>query len=334
MLVKFALELDAIDDSTTRAYSRRLIRGWELFGVLVYPSPSDIKERTENVRLVPAAKALWKATWKQAKKYPRRYRYSPPYDGSGFAFSDIQEPGDLARHHEFEVAVLEETRALELAIPEGEGKLFGEVEGVRLCDIDESQKFQRSSQLSQELVRIDKSVKVLWQERFQRFAEHSQNVVIFDRFAVRDDGNQNIQGLFKLLDFLDKYANGCEIVIYSSLATATPNSIKAEVDSIKTKLESKIDGLNSNGIKSVEVHLFHDDTFRRPGHDRYIRFNDNIFSIGIGVELFRHPSVKQAMDCKQAVLKSDKPEYRTRQLDNSKNGKIANFTIPVGTSAT
>ncbi len=333
MLVKFALEPDAIDNSTTQACNNRLIQGWERFGVLVYPNPRDASIRTKIARLGQGAQRRWQRTWAQVLRYPRRYRYCPLPDDSDFAFSDIQEPGDLAQQDElFEVAVLEETRALELDIPEGEGKLFGEVEGVRLCEIDQAQKFQRSSQLSQEIVRINKSVEILWQERFQRFAEYSQNVVIFDRYAVRDDNNQNIQGLFKLLDFLDRDANGCNIVIYSS---PDPDKVEStEVDSIKAKLESKIDGLNSNGIKSVEARLFRDYRFRLPGHDRHIRFNDNIFSIGIGVELFRHPSVEQAMDCNQTVLESNKPEYRTRQLDNGRDGKITNFTIPVGTSAT
>ena len=56
-----------------------------------------------------------------------------------FTFSNIEEPHDLAQHHEFEVAALEETRAGEgfLEVPKGEGKLFGDVEGIRLCDIDQ-----------------------------------------------------------------------------------------------------------------------------------------------------------------------------------------------------
>ena len=330
MLVKFAIEPDAIDDTTTQACANRLMTVWEHFGILAYPNFDVISIQIK--RLPPGrSRRLWEVAWRRVRRNRHHYRHSYAVDDD-FIFSGISEPHQLAQIGKFEVAVLEETRAAVLDIPEGEGKLFGEVEGVRLCEIDQSQKFQRSDKLSQEDVRINKSVEVLWQERFQRFAEHSQNVVIFDRFAVRDDNNQNIQGLFKLLDFLDRDANGCNIVIYSS---PDPDKVEStEVDSIKGKLESKAAELNGSGIKSLEVRLFRNYRFRLLGHDRHIRFNDNKFKIGIGVELFHHPSVKQAMDCDQSVLELGKPEYRTRQLDNSKDGKIANFTIPVGTSAT
>ena len=328
MLLKFALEPDAIDNSTTQACNNRLIQAWERFGVLVYPNPRDASIAAIIANLHQAPQRRWQRTWAQVLRHPGRYRYSPMSGGSEFDFSNMQEPSDLAQVNEFEFAVLEETRALELDIPEGEGKLFGDVEGVRLCDIDQSQKFQDSLQRSQELVRIDKSIEDLWQERFQRFAEYSQNVVIFDRFAVRDDTSQNISGLFRLIDFLDRDARGCNITIYSS---PDPNiNQQAAVESIENSLQSKFCGLNGNGIRSVEVRLFLDRTFRVPGHDRHIRFDDNIFSVGIGVELFRYRNIRQAMHCTQTVLDLNKPEYRERRLDSDRSAHIVTFTVPVG----
>ena len=329
MLLKFALEPDAIDNSTTQACNNRLIQAWERFGVLVYPNPRDASITAIIANLHQAPQRRWQRTWAQVLRHPGRYRYSPMSGAGEFDFSDMQEPGDLAQVDEFELAVLEETRALELDIPEGEGKLFGDVEGVRLCDVDQSQKIQHSRRRSEEIVRIGKSVEDLWQERFQLFAQYSRNVLIFDRYAVRDDDNQNIQGLFRLLEFLDRDANGCEIVIYSSPDPS--RNVAEEVGSTRSALESKAAELNDNGIESLEVRLFRDDRFRRPGHDRHIRFNDNIFSIGIGVELFRHSTVEQATDCSQTVLEPNRPEYRTHRLDNDGDGKIGDFTIPVGT---
>ena len=82
----------------------------------------------------------------------------------------------------------------------------------------------------------------------------------------------------------------------------------------------------------MEVRLFRFDKFRIPGHDRYIRFNDNIFNVGIGTELFHFSCVKQAMHCTQTVLESRKPEYREHRLDADRDAKIADFTIPIGIS--
>ena len=326
MLVKFAIEPDAIDNSTTRACNKRLIKAWEKFGVLVYPDFRDtsIMDIINNLDIGPRSR--WQRTWEQIVRYRRRYRCSLSLDDD-FTFTNINEPNELAHHSEFEVAVLEETRALELDIPEGESRPFGDVEGIRLCEIDQSDRFQRSEHLNDDIVRMNKSVEVLWQERFQRFAEFSDNIVIFDAYAVRDDNNNNISGLLRLLDFLERDSKGCKILIYSS---PDPNNVNAEVASVRNQLEVKASGLNSGRIKSIEVRLFHFDRFRRPGHDRHIRFNDNIFSIGIGTELFHYPNVQQAMLCTQTVLEPGKPEYRERQLDNDRRAKIDAFPIPIG----
>lgn len=327
MLVKFAIEPEAIDDSTTQACANRLMTIWEHFGILTYPDFNIISSQIK--RLPPgSSRRLWEVVWRRVSRNRHHYRRSYAIDDE-FTFSGINEPYQLTQISEFEVAVLEETRAAVLDIPEGEGKFYGDVEGIRLCEVDQSQKFQRSYQLSQDIVRINKSVDDLWKERFQRFAEYSQNVVIFDRFAVRDDANRNVSGLFKLIDFLDRDASGCRITIYSS---PDPNiNEQAAVDSARNNLQLKFGELNGDGIRSVEVRLFLDRIFRVPGHDRHIRFDDNIFSIGIGVELFRYRNVKQAMYCTQTVLDLDKPEYRERRLDRDRNAHIITFTIPVGT---
>ena len=328
MLIKFAIETDAIDDSTTQACANRLMTIWESFGILVYPDSEAI---SNQIKQLPPGRSrrLWEVAWRRVSRNRRHYRHSYEADDD-FAFSSINEPHLLAQRGEFELAVLEETRASVLGISEEEsGKFFGDVEGVKLCEVDQSQKFQHSLQRSQEIVRIDKSVEDLWQERFQRFAEYSQNIVIFDRFAVRDDANQNISGLFRLIDLLDRDASGCNITIYSS---PDPNiNQHAAIESVRNNLQSKFGGLNGNGIGSVEARLFLDRKFRLPGHDRHIRFDDNIFSIGIGVELFRFGNVRQAMHCAQTVLELDKPEYRERRLDRDRSAHVATFTIPIGT---
>ena len=326
MLVKFALESDAIDNSTTQACNNRLVEVWERFGILVFSNPQAIPNRIRA--LAPEPQGRWQRTWARVLRYPHRFRRSISLD-ENFTFSDISEPDQLAQHHEFEVAVLEETRAFELDIPEGEGRFFGDVEGVRLCEIDQSQIFRRSNRRNEEIVRIDKSVEALWQERFRQFAEFSDNVVIFDAYAVRDDGNQNIQGLFQLLDFLDRDSEGCSVTIYSS--PDPDKNVDAEVVAIRNNLEIRSSGFNGSGIKSIEVRLFRYDRFRRPGHDRHIRFNDNMFNVGIGAELFHYPNVQQAMNCTQTVLEPSKPEYRERRLDNDRSAKIDTFAVPIGT---
>lgn len=76
MLVKFVIEPEAIDNSTTPAHIRRLLGSWERFGVLVYPARGDEVIRDMLRRLNPAARKHWMvALGKVAKSHRNYYRW-------------------------------------------------------------------------------------------------------------------------------------------------------------------------------------------------------------------------------------------------------------------
>ena len=222
----------------------------------------------------------------------------------------------------FEVAILEEVRAAELDIPEGESKYCHDVEVVRLPDLDMSVEFERSESRGRDRIRINKPVENLWRERFQRLAEHSHEIVIVDSYALRDN---DIPGTARLLGLLDRDSRGCEVTLYASPRTELPE----DTESIRRKLLCTARQFNEGGIRNLAVRLHPEDDFRLYAHDRHIRFDRNVLQIGRGVRVFRHESVREATDLVHIVLKQGSVEGKENDLDK-KAHSIATFNIPVG----
>ena len=161
MLVKFAIELDSIDDSTNRSHINRLLDSWRYCGILVHPNSSNaIREQIGSLH--PSVKKIWSEAFRKIKKNQRNtYRTIQSVQQPRVSWDSITSSEKLAEYCDiFEVAILEETRALELGVPEGEGLYCsiesGQVEGIRLVDFDQSKVFSRSEIIAEEPVRRNK----------------------------------------------------------------------------------------------------------------------------------------------------------------------------------
>ena len=321
MLVKFAIDPDAIDDSTSPAHTGRLLKAWEHYGLLVYPCDTDILREKVGKLSNQTAKTLWQTTWKQVRKYPRAYRWRSSCEDFAIDWEKmLDDCFVLAAHNDnFEVALLSGFYAEYLGICDGGSMPFvcscckNEVEGVRLSDVDQSKVFKGAEHLSKETIRINKPVKDLWQERFQPFAEHSKDVVIVDQYVVYDSA---IEGLFRLLRLLAQSATGCDVTIYSTVPGERER--EEELRSIEKKLTDESDRLKREGrpgIKSIQIRLFPAHRFSTYAHDRHLRFDNNVFHIGRGIRVFRFENVREATDVVQVPLEPGKSEQKEKYLD-------------------
>ena len=319
--MRFAIETEAIDDSTTPAHIKRLLDRWKRFGVLVYPRRGDAALANAIAVLSPAPRKYWKSAWaKVIKNNGNAYRWTPN-DGIAFEWEKIDTPGALANlDDEFEVAILEETRAAVLEIPDGESRCFGQVEGMRLWDIDVSEKFSCSETLSSASIGIGESTTHIWNQRFQRVAAYSREVAIVDQYAARDN---NLNGILRLLRFLDRDAGSCHVSVYSSL---DPNGGGAKF--IESQIRAKTAKFSGSGIRSVEVLLFDEWGFKKYAHDRHLRFDNNVFRIGRGIRIFEHSRVREATDVDLLILKTGTREQKEMDLANFAT-RVHVFRVPM-----
>ena len=210
--MKFTIEPDAL--STARASDiRNLLKSWwEPYGILVFPV-KILKDSAINC--TPAVKDLLK------KSYSRFRSGGDPLwqELDHIDWDSMAKPTDLEDYHsKFELALIEETRALEFGFPPPITQYFGDIEAAKLTDVSESAKFEAVSQLAHRNIRKNTRIDTIWKKRFSRLAEVSKEVTIVDRYAAWNfyDGNRKVE-LSKLFKFLDQDSRGCKVTIYSDL---------------------------------------------------------------------------------------------------------------------
>ena len=306
MLVRFALEPKAIDNTTTPAHIRRLLKQWERFGILVYPGRGDAVMSDRFRRLSPAARKTWTVALVVVAKGHRNFYRWLPYDGGAGTWQGLSTPESIALG-EFEVALLDGSQAISLSIPEGENKLFGDVEGVRLCDIDGSQRFAQCERLSTDPIRTGERICDVWETRFRRLAMYSEDVAIVDGYAF---SRGQIAGTLRFLKYLDRDSVRCEVTIYSVKRTGGSSPTE-----FSRKLRQQVGPVCGGGVKRVRVKLLRDDDFRRYAHDRHVRFDNNVFRIGRGVRVFSYERVEETTDVGLAVLRPGSKEHKESNLD-------------------
>ena len=320
MLVKFALELEAIGKSTRKEKLQTFLESWIKSGILVHPNLKDevTKNKISEISRVLDQKPqqLWNYIWSTARKNSTLLRQQTHHNVDTLAWDTIQAYDDLAIYHdEFEVALLEETRATVLGIPEDESEFFGNLEGIRFSDIVLSTKLNKDSTFT---IRIGDEREGLYEEKFHALAVHSRDIVIVDRYALEED---HIRGVFWLLDRLMRDSIGCGVTIYSSVGDS---NYQRESRLIENEFREFFE--QSKGGINIKVLLFAGDVFNTYAHDRHIRFNNHVFHIGRGLYVFGREQNDRETECSLEVLK-DKRQEKERNLEDHSHRLIHTFVL-------
>ena len=311
MLVNFYIDPDAVDNDIDAYHIRELRTKWQNLGVLSHPSQDDggfrdIRRRFRQLN--QNKRRIWDRLWREIVNDPTRY---------------------LKCRDNFKVVLISERLANNEQIPNGESAYFhsaslGSVEGVRLTEINASQEFASSEEISSRRIAIGERVTDLWQERFQQLAKHSREIVVVDEWAVRDN---NFEGLVRFLNLLEDDSNDCAVTIYSSPETELPE----QVMTIINNLSDCVAQLDGYGISSIEIRLRPEDDFRIYAHERHIRFDNRVLDIGRGVRIFQFDSVREATRTSFSVLRSGETDDTEYDLNN-KSHRISDFCLLIGAS--
>ena len=307
--MRFAIDIGAINNSITPSHLKRILHRWQRFGILVYPSRRDKLLAKAIDRLAPVARKHWKTTWQMVlNSNPHGYRWDQHFQVQP-DLRRLGSPNALAGFgNQFEVAALAEDYATELGIPDGESRYFGGIEAVRLCDIDQSETFLRSEELSSAPIGHRDNINSIWDHRFRRLSAYSKEVAIVDQYAARP---RNLRGILRLLRYLDRDSRNCHVTVYSSL-----DPDRGRLSSTKTTIQAEIANFSGHGIKSVHVLLFREADFRRYAHDRHLRFDQTVFRIGRGTRVFEHVSVRESTDVDMVTLRPNTREQKEADLDD------------------
>lgn len=303
MLVRFVVDNEAIAESErmkrheAKAVFLRLLQNWTRFGVLLYEG-STFNESMfcRNLGRLPQSIA---DRFKQGiKSRTLRISAAPPAWPGNELISDADELTGLRGIAD--LVTLSEFTAGLLGISQDDisQKLCDDsLEIVRLGQIDQSERFRHADELAR--TRIETGVTVLdaWNERFASLAQHSQQITIVDRYAG-DSHMKGFNGLNRCLSEIDRCASKATVSILTGDA-AEENFSRTEIaESLAALAKEK---MARGGIRAAKLFVCPDrlfmggsrSVFPEGAHDRYIRFDHSVISLGLGVSVFSGPTVEK-----------------------------------------
>jgi hypothetical protein len=95
-----------------------------------------------------------------------------------------------------------------------------------------------------------------------------------------------LSGLERFLRLLDSDATGQRhVTIYSAWTADLSGENRKTIEDIENELRIVFGRLSSGNIKRIKVVMVPNTGFRDDGHDRFIRFGDYVWDIGLGLEV-------------------------------------------------
>lgn len=135
----------------------------------------------------------------------------------------------------------------------------------------------------------------MWQERFKLLAKAPlKRVTIVDRYAVsqhRECPQGRLSGLERFLRLLDADASGKR---YVSLFSAWTGELKGVcLEEVQKEVETVLRRLQQDKVKEVRIVMLPNHVFGDLHHDRFIRFEDYVWDIGLGIKVFEGPATTE-----------------------------------------
>lgn len=313
MLVRFAVDSDALA-SVGRAtpwemytIHQRLIRYWQQFGILVFPG-DQISDSSfmQAVRQLPDnCRKLYETALKN-----RRLRSLPGPVG-WLGLSSAESEADLEPiMGQIRVAALDAVRAAYVGLEDREISreiLERHLEITRLESLDQTRHFREIEASMQHPVQAGVEVDHLWRSRFKDFAAHARQVVIVDRYAGENLYPGRDRGLLKVLQLVDQAARRATVTVFTGWKQNSAESVLSELQQFRS---------TRGGVQHRKLYVIPDDVFggqspdvvRGGAHDRYLRFDHTVVTLGIGVSVFSGSRV--ARNCSVGVSELQ-PSHRT-----------------------
>jgi hypothetical protein len=288
--VRFALEPGAVavDDAASGeqlSNHHAFLKWWTFLGeaVLGERDPAELK------RTVMAMPLRFRQRWEKALRYAKSRRAPNGWGG----FRDVSARSDLAPLcGAADLAIAsEETGVLGLNIPEQVDSDFSQELGMELCLFNA---FQRSPVVEQAAVdahawiRRGERISDVWRNRLHRFAESCSQVTIVDRYALAQGAD--VHGLEWILKALDGCGRGTRVTVFAGVNDRLPRSVALEsFERLKTTV-------NRGGVTQCTLVLVDDAQFQMV-HRRYVRFDDMVCELDVGVSVFGNRNGRVYRDC-------------------------------------
>jgi hypothetical protein len=170
--------------------------------------------------------------------------------------------------------------------------------------------------------------KAIWDSRFRTLAAAPiKRVSIVDRFAMGQHmvcPQAQLSGLERFLRLLDADADGSRhVTIFSAwtsdLHDRTLYDLECEIRLIAQRLPAK-------NVKGIKLNMLPNPVFGDLSHDRFVRFNNYVWELGIGLKIFEGAF---AAERSSASFKTGASVNGYRQVENDLVGHPNTRTVEI-----
>lgn len=294
MLVPFVIDADSLapDQAWTPTQQRACYNGlldvWRRSGLLTHDGDVSLGSRLyQAIQALPqSVRPRWQEVLERSPLLA-----APAWDGnvSAAALGDFATVAQLA--------LVDDTRAeVEFGFDEDCDEAPRSVNGMdvsvcRLLAAGQAQAFQIATALAGAHIEAGDIFQATWDTRFRALAKAPIKLVsIVDRYAVGQHmacPQTKLSGLERFLRLLDNDATGHRYVtIYSAWTADLSGENRKTIDDIEAELRLVFGRLPRKNVRRIKVLMVPNTGFRDDGHDRFVRFGDYVWDIGLGLEVF------------------------------------------------
>lgn len=295
MLVPFAIDAESLEpdggwtSAQMVACHRNLLDTWQRIGILVHDgedfSGSRIKQAIDA--LPQKLRPLWQALVGRLPMLPA----DPQWDGIARNSNGTLDALAASAN----VALLDDVKAeVEFGLDEAElSRVLPSHPRLELCRLlaaPQARFFEDALSVSGQHIPVGQTYTDLWDSRFAVLARAPiKQIAIVDRYAVSQHyecPQDKLSGLERFLRLLDTDATGKRYVTLYSAWTYELSQRGVTLDDVQSELREVLGHLSKGHVKRIRIIMLPNGDFGQLHHDRFLRFGDYVWDIGIGVKVF------------------------------------------------
>lgn len=304
MLVPFALDAESLasDPDWTPAQQRAahlaLLDTWKRLGLLIHDG-----DHFSNSRIKQAIDALPQKLAPLWQELLERLPLVPGPDGWNGVIGNTPACLDLVGAAA-RIAVVDDAKAeVYFGLEEEDLSIsLAAHQGLEICRFvaaPHAKAFTNAGGLCGQHIHAGVPYADLWKARFAALARAPiKTVVVLDRYCVSQHyecPQHHLSGLERFLRLLDGEASGNRYVTIFSAWTAELNQRQPRVtlEMIAEEVRAVCARLPRNQVRRVRLVMMPNPVFGDLHHDRFIRFGEYVWDLGIGIKVFEGPGVAE-----------------------------------------
>ncbi len=290
MLTEFHFDEDFLaakdlNGPNSNMVNNMLLEFWLERGCLLYPF-SRLKSYQEWEETIPAK---YSKKWVTALTHARTYDISKLYKKT-ISFNNVNQIESLYKPTGLELVLVPNEFSL-FGLLEGKDSLvFESLEISRISGLTTSSSYSKSIKLSNQGIKADDSIEKIWMLQFQKTAKYSKVITIIDRYfgenlSIDMEKKRRETAIERFISFLSKEGRKFSITIGTVGGERNSERHNEITNFLRGKIKNNITFRNT--ISDMTLFSCDDKTFQKFCHDRFICFDNIVYEIGKGFDIFR-----------------------------------------------